>query len=78
MAATATDLLHPSILAQPEAGHVWLAILNCGRALYGWPLRVANSDDGILTLVQPVLAQQLEALVVTKPCPSFFHTCSDL
>ena len=69
VAVTAKHLGTPTVLAHPESGQVWLAILNRCRAVIGWPLRIASVNAGVFEMIRPVQAHQLEYLVMTKPCP---------
>lgn len=69
VAATATDLDKPAVLAHPDSGQAWLAIMNASRAILGWPLRIESSKECILSLISPVLPDQIETLIITRPCP---------
>lgn len=64
---TAVGLIDPSVLVDTQTGTAFLVVLNSGRCVWGWPLRVHDADRGLLTLVHPVT--QLTPIVLTNPYP---------
>ena len=58
----------PTLLACEKSGQVFLAILNLGRCVLGWPLQVVSTESLLLAFHWPLRIGMLQPLVITKPC----------
>jgi hypothetical protein len=63
--ATAVGVLEPSVLVHEISGCAYLVVLCLGRCVWGWPLRVQDTERMSLALVHPIHA--LVPIVLTDP-----------
>jgi hypothetical protein len=62
---TAVGLLEPTVLVNMVSGAAYLIVLSLGRCVWGWPLRIFDSETRLLVMVHPV--RWLTSIVLTNP-----------